>query len=236
MKRIFIATHSARDWQPLLAKPELHWKPGASAMTAAACWEDSQGRLPAEISTLLASANDPNLANLQLLLALPEWEVELPGGTTTSHTDVLAICRSDVGLCIIGVEAKVLEDFGPLVGAKRSDASAGQLERLAFLHNELGVEKFADDIRYQLLHRTASALLTAKQFHATTAVMLVHAFDCPDDRKHDFTTFARAMMGEPVAPDVYVVRRFDKPRLYLAWCTGNCVYRQVDLRKSTNGG
>src|SRR5688572_26293936 len=104
MKKVYIPTRSGGDWQPLLAKPDLHWKPGASAMTAAACWEAAAGNLPAEISAQLASSNDPHLANLQLLIAMPEWEVALPGGATTSHTDVLAICRNDVGLCVMGVE------------------------------------------------------------------------------------------------------------------------------------
>jgi len=36
LKRIFIPTKTGSDWQSLLAKPELHWKKGASAMTAAA--------------------------------------------------------------------------------------------------------------------------------------------------------------------------------------------------------
>ena len=33
MKRIFIPTETGSDWQGLLAKPKLHWKKGASAMT-----------------------------------------------------------------------------------------------------------------------------------------------------------------------------------------------------------
>ena len=169
MKKIFVPTQGGNDWQRLLAKPELHWKPGASAMTAAACWEGAGGQLPAEIRRQLDASGDPRLTNLELLAAIPEWEVELPGGTTTSHTDVLAICRNATGLCVIGVEAKVLEDFGPLVGEKRKGASAGQLERLDYLHAQLGVERFDDAIRYQLLHRTVSALLTAEKFHAEVA-------------------------------------------------------------------
>jgi len=41
VKRIFIPTKAGSDWQSLLAKPKLHWKKGASAMTAAAAWEDA---------------------------------------------------------------------------------------------------------------------------------------------------------------------------------------------------
>lgn len=54
----------------------------------------------------------------QLLAALPEWQVPLPGGVTTSNTDVLAICRNELGLCVLGVEAKVLEAFKTALDAR----------------------------------------------------------------------------------------------------------------------
>src|SRR5258708_3112714 len=153
MNRIFVPTRSGSDWQRLLAKPKLHWKKGASAMTAAAAWEAADG-LPAEIRAALHSTGDRYLPHQELVLAIPEWEVPLKGGTTTSHTDVMAICRNDAGLCTIGVEAKVLEDFGPLVGEKRMAASAGQVDRLDYLQELLQANRFEDRIRYQLLHRT----------------------------------------------------------------------------------
>jgi hypothetical protein len=153
----------------------------------------------------------------------------LPGGETTSNTDILALCRNDLGLCVVAVEAKVLEDFGPLVGEKRISASENQQIRLDFLHRLLKVEHFDDAIRYQLLHRTASALLTAIDFHAATAVMLVHAFDTPADRKIDFTAFCQAMGASEVAPDLFMVPGFTTPSLYLAWCDGNNEYRNVQL-------
>jgi len=74
-----------------------------------------------------------------LVVALTEWEVALPGGETASHTDVMAICRNDAGVCVIGVEAKVGEDFGPLLGEKRATASSGQNQRLDYLHELLDV-------------------------------------------------------------------------------------------------
>ena len=54
---------------------------------------------------------------------------------TASHTDVLAITRNDRGLCIVAVEAKVDEDFGPLVKDKRAERSTGQHDRLDYLLN-----------------------------------------------------------------------------------------------------
>jgi len=232
MKKVFVPTRSGSDWQRLLAKPELHWKKGASAMTAAAAWEAAGNRLPPEITALFERTNDPLLTNQRLLAAIPEWEVELKGGTTSSHTDVLALCRNDKGLCVIGVEAKVLEDFGPLVGEKRKTPSQGQSDRLAYLHSLLQVDHFEDGIRYQLLHRTASALLTAREFHARAAVMLVQAFECPADRKRDFLAFTEVMAADRIADGIYLARRFDAPNLYLAWCDGDRRFREVEIAAS----
>jgi hypothetical protein len=229
MKRIFVPTETGADWQRLLAKPKLHWKQGASAMSAAATWEAANDSLPPEIEYLLDSSQDPAFAGLNLLIAIPEWQVPLPGGTTSSSTDILAICRSDSGLCVLGVEAKVLEDFGPTLSEKRAAASKGQEDRLNYLHSLLGVARFDDAIRYQLLHRTASALLTARDFHAIAAVMLVHAFDTPIPQRKDFEAFATAMDGHEIAPLLYKVARFDRPALYLAWCDGDSRFRQVQL-------
>ena len=229
MKRIFVPTRNGTDWQRLLAKPKLHWKKGASAMTAAAAWEDAGDSLPEEISRLLSSASETVLQELKLLAAIPEWEVKLPGGETTSNTDVMAICRNESGLCIVAVEAKVHEDFGPLVGEKRSSASPNQLSRLRYLHEVLNVEMFDDAIRYQLLHRTASAILTALDFHAPVAVMLVHAFDTPSERKSDFTAFCNVMGAIELATNVFKVPGIANPQLYLAWCDGNLKYREVQL-------
>ena len=198
-------------------------------MTAAAAWEAAADTLPSEISVLLESSKDSLLQEQRLLIAIPEWQVALEGGETTSNTDVLAICRNNVGLCVIAVEAKVLEDFGPLLAEKRKDASPGQLARLNYLHALLGIEHFADTIRYQLLHRTASALLTAQEFHAKSAVMLIHAFECPTVRREDFRAFVAAIGAVELKPSIYRVASFDNPRLYLAWCDGDRQFREVEL-------
>ena len=229
MKRIVVPTSTGSDWQQLLAKPKLHWRKGASAMTAAASWEASAGMLPPEITATLNSSKDPCLADLRLLLACPEWEVPLEGGTTTSNTDVLAICRNSEGLCIVAVEAKVHEKFGPLVGQKRSEASSGQSARLTFLEGLLHVARFDDSLRYQLIHRTASALLTAQEFHAGSAVMMVQAWDAPPTRRNDFDAFCLAVRGHQLVPLVYQLPDFQRPKLFIAWCDGDSKFLNVEL-------
>jgi len=230
MKRILIPTKTGTDWQHLLGKPNLHWKKGYSAMSAAACWEENQPQLPPEIIQVLEASNEPLLTNLDLLLAIPEWQVDLPGGNTASQTDILVITRNELGLVILGVEAKVDEPFGPTLGEKKSNDSNGQLERIAYLEKELGrTVPFEEHIRYQLLHRTVSALLTARAFHAQMAVMLVHSFSPTAKWKDDFEAFCIELGCTLLSQEFYEVPNINGPRLILGWCKGNEKYREVEL-------
>ena len=230
MKRIFVPTSSGTDWQALLAQPKLHWKMGRSAMAAAACWEASAPRLPPEIIDVLASAEDASLNGLELLAAIPEWEVDLPGGVRPSQTDILALTRNEAGLVVLGVEAKVDEAFGPTLGEKRSDASPGSQKRLAHLEEELGCsEPLPDDIRYQFLHRTISALLTARAFHAHIAVMLVQSFSPTSKWREDFEAFAHALAARPITPNLYELKGNGVLRLLIGWCRGGEEFLSVKL-------
>ena len=199
-------------------------------MSTAACWEENEPQLPREISEVLEASGDNALASLELLVAIPEWEVDLPGGDRPSQTDVLAITRNEDGLVVLGVEAKVDEPFGPTLGEKRINAQEGQLERISYLEHELGCSSpLADSIRYQLLHRTVSAFLTARAFHASVAVMLVQSFS-PDSRwREDFEAFAAAISSKRVTDDLYEVERGDGPRLIIGWCKGAQEFLSVEL-------
>jgi hypothetical protein len=163
-------------------------------------------------------------------MAIPEWEVELPGGDRPLQIDILAVTRNELGLVVLGVEAKVDEPFGPTLGEKKTGASNGQLERIAYLEHELGcTSSLEDGIRYQLLHRTVSALLTARAFHASIAVMLVHSFSPQSKWREDFETFAESVAGRPVTEDLYEIELGDGPRLTIGWCKGNERYLAVEL-------
>jgi len=230
MKRVLVPTRSGNDWQRFLAKPT-HWSPGRSAMSAAASWESANPSLPPEIGAALSATDNPTLADLTLLLAVPEWEVALPGGSTTSCTDILAVTTNDHGVAVIAVEAKVSESFGPTLGEKRHNASPGVKKRLGFLHRALHLNTdLPDDIRYQLLHRTVSAILTAKAFHAATAVMLVQSF-CPDSSwLGDYVAFAQALGAQASAGSVTPVEGFENPSLFIGWVAGEKKFRDMDLR------
>src|SRR5258705_10092189 len=221
MNHMFVPTRGAIDWKPLLAQPDLHWKAGHSAMALAQSWEAATGFPPEVAAALKASAAD-ELANIELLLGIPEYDVALPGGERPSQTDLMVFARSRIGLVVLAIEGKVDEEFGPTVGAKRREKSKGVDERLVALHEVLGLSKpVKDEIRYQLLHRTASALITAQKFNATAAVMFVHSFSRDRLWFDDFEAFAR-LYGVRAEPGRALRVDTGGPRpLFLGWCSGD---------------
>jgi hypothetical protein len=176
MRPFLVPSRGVHDWQARLADPEKHWRAGYSAMALAYSWEDA-GQFPREVLALFAASGEPRFAEIELLLAIPEYDVPLPGGDRPSQNDVFALARVAGGLMTVMVEGKAAEPFGPTLEEWRKDASAGKEERLRFLQSKLGLTgALPSEARYQLLHRTASAIIEAQRFTAHDAVMLVHWF------------------------------------------------------------
>lgn len=230
MKRIVVPTRSFEDWKRLLAQPDLHWKVGYSAMTLARSWEAADPSAPPEVQAALESTRDPVLHDLDLLLAIPEYKVALPGGQRPSQTDVLALMRGGAGLVAVAVEGKVDEPFGPSVGAQLKGATIGANRRFEWLSDQLGLASVPDTIRYQLLHRTVSALLVAEQFNAAAAVMLVQSFSPTGKRFGDFKAFAELLGVKAEVGRVVRVRRDTRIPLYVGWCTGDRRFRAERTR------
>jgi hypothetical protein len=204
-------TRSPDDWKIHLAKGEKHWRPGFSAMETAYAWEANRS-LPPEIQKLFPDA--------RLLQAIVEYPVPLPGGTTESMNDVFALLSDGDGLVACMVEAKRNEPFGDTLEVWRHSGSAGKTERLAFLCETLGLnpESLPAHLRYQLFHRTASALLAARAYHARRAVMLVQSFSQEGKWFDDYAAFA-ALFGITARQGV-LQRAQDKDiQLDIGWVT-----------------
>ena len=194
--KIYLPSTGAPDWRRLLADREKHWKAGYSARAAAERWESADG-LPAEIERQFVAVH---LGPCELILALPELKTPLPGAGRASQTDVFTLVRTVRGVFACGVEAKVSESFGPTIG-EWSDASPGKAKRLNYLCGLLGLaEPPAAALRYQLLHRTAAALIEAQRFGCAGAAMVVHSFSPTREWLSDFQAFGAAL-GVTVGPD-----------------------------------
>ena len=122
----------------------------------------------------------------------------------------------------LALEAKSGEPLDKPVAQWLADASPASRkpQRLAALKGLLGiVDQDVGAIRYQLLHRAASALLEAQRFRTPTAVMLVQAFNRQADEGSwkDFQAFATLLGGQPVEGVLVCASVRTGVPLYLGW-------------------
>jgi hypothetical protein len=192
MTRIFVPSRGPDDWQAFLAEPNKQWRVGYSARSLAYCWEAADG-FPSELSALFANSSVEAFRQIELLLAFPEYKVPLPGGGRASQTDVFSLGRDAEGeLVAIAVEGKVNEPFGPTLTEWDAASSEGKRQRLAYIQKMLELSgELPGEVRYQLLHRTASAVTEAYRFNARSAVMIVHSFSQEDHWFEEYLTFLR---------------------------------------------
>ena len=224
MPRFFAPADMPTDWQKLLAKPDLHWKTGYSARSLAHSWTEAKG-FPAEVQAVFDETGVVCLRDLQFLIGIPEHEVPLPGGRRPSQNDVFVLASGSDGLVSIAVEGKVSESFDVPVDERFSEPTPGQTVRLEFLLELLELERDAvGGIGYQLLHRTASAVLEARRFGARHAVMLVHSFSQELEHFSDYAAFAGLYGHSVSANELIEVRRLGDVTLYLGWVVGKAEY------------
>ena len=217
MSRFFYAQEIGKPEAviPYLAQQERHWRKGYSAYELAHSWVHA-GDIPASVRSVLDTC--PDYSGAHLVEGLFERDVDLRTRGRRSQTDLLAFVKLAHGYAVIGVEGKVNEPFGELVSVW-NDHTPGKQRRLEALCASLGF-RVADvgDIRYQLLHRTVSAIYEAQRYRTKRALMLVHSFSRTDTSFGDFQVFAQ-LMGTPVPAmnRVSEERECEGVRLRLAW-------------------
>jgi hypothetical protein len=226
MSKILAFTSGPGDWQSLLADPMKHWRSGYSARTLAYCWEAADG-FPSEVAQAFSQSNSPLLAALTPVLAVPEFKVPLPGGGRASQNDIFVLARSAAGPVSIMVEGKVSESFGPTLDEWLDQASPGKQERLLFLMRSLGLDSEPQGaIRYQLLHRAASAIITGEQYHAVAAVLVVHSFSEKKVGWPDYQAFTSLFGVEAMLGAVQLLCKMSSIPLFGVWVVGNQAFLQ----------
>ncbi len=186
--------HDARAY---LADPIKHWRTDHSALELAKIWIGSGG-IPPSVTAVLASSD--TYTGCRLVEGLFEREVDLGTPGRSSQTDLLALVQLADGYGVIAVEGKAREPFGPLVSAWND--GPGKQRRLDDLCKQLGLDAAdAGNLRYQLLHRTVSALIEARRYGAREALMLVHSFDAADSSLDAYQVFAAALGLTNAAPN-----------------------------------
>ena len=224
---IFAPSNGLQTWKGRLADPDAHWVRGKSAFETAVFWENG-AREPRGLHRQIASLLDQDeaLNDCRLIASFPEHRTKLPGGSRASQTDVWAILRASSGLVSLAIEGKAGESFGETVSDWLKGASDGKKERLSFLAKQLGLAEPVDEmLRYQLLHRTAAALLEAERIGAPIAAMIVASFATDSQSKADFERFVTAVGGSFVPGKLARARDDGGKKLLLGW---------LDLERSTD--
>lgn len=218
LPRLHVPLLRPEDAIPHLGSPT-HWQPGRSAKSLADLWFAANA-LPPSIKAALKP--DLCFREATLLDAFLERPVDLGDGQRPSQTDLMAIVRLNGGLGIIAIEAKVDETFGPTVDEWLSDPKGDRPTRLARLTRLCGLLGLdpgqVGSIRYQLIHRTASALIEAQRYCARDAVMIVQSF-CPKRSWFDdYRAFVEAMgLGQATDGTITTAKPCDGIDLRLAW-------------------
>jgi len=225
MSRVYVPSSGPGDWRALLADPIKHWARGYSARILAHRWEDQDG-FPSEIKDILSQ--HAIMAKAEPLLIFPEWKVSLPGGSRPSQNDVWILAKSGDDLISITIEGKVDEPFDKTVGEWKADASPGKDKRLKYLLEVLSLQDpVPDSIYYQLVHRTASAVIEAERFGASHAVMLVHSFSPEQQWFDEFSNFSSLFGLTAEIGRLMTTKARNGLPLHLGWVHGDERFLQL---------
>lgn len=221
MNRLFIPTLGPTDWRRLLADPGKQWRETKSAWEAAVSWEGARATprgLPSEVADLFDLY--PEFQGASLLFGVPEHQVVLDGGGHASQTDFWALLSTPVGVVSVSVEAKAGESFDQTVRKwiANPPKGSGKPRRLKQLCSILQLtEEQSHDCRYQLLHRSVSAILEAQRFQLSTALFLVQAFGDNTSSFDDYCVWAKLLGVSPVENSIHNVGLRSGVTLWIGW-------------------
>ena len=231
--RIAVPVRKPEDVIPHLGSPT-HWKQGRSAKSLADAWFEAND-FPPRVREVLGK--DAALNGIELIDAWLERCTDLADGrSTASQTDLLAVAGLGSELTVIAVEGKVTESFDKLVSEWLADGSDGKRQRLNGLCQLLGLDPDkVGSLRYQFFHRTAAAILEARRYRASKAILLIHSF-CPKATGlGDYVEFGRSLGFESLHRDgISEPRDVGGIEVRLAWVSdeplpgSSRTYRSVD--------
>jgi len=217
VSKFFKPIKDPKEWRWLLAKPRKHWKEGCSAKSLAYSWQEAND-FPSSVQKVFVNSGMKLFQNIELSLGFPEYEVSLPGGKRASQNDIFILAKGNNQLISITVEGKALESFDKPIDEWKLKDYGGKGERLDFLCNKLQLDKTkVGRIRYQLLHRTASAIILAEEFNAKNALMLVHSFKENQESFDDYCSFLKLFGKRGKADSITSPKTINGIKLFFGW-------------------
>jgi len=195
LRRLFTPSLGPSNWRAFLADSFVQWRREKSAWELAVSWEaaaKTNSGIPSEV--LKALHTHDTFATCQLIAAIPEHRVILDDERRPSQNDLWAILWTPRGHASVTIEAKAGEEFDRPIEQWLGEDSKGKDRRLQFLTRTLCLsDPPPGHVRYQLVHRTASAILEARRCHFPLALMLVQSFEESATAWSDYAAFLRCL-------------------------------------------
>ena len=209
------AAHGTEGWRELLADPPRHWRNDPSVERLADAWAASAPKPPAEVRA--AWAGTP-FERFEPTIAIPAYDVELPGGWHPVHNDLLIAGTLGDELGIVMAQGKVDGSMGPHIDEVLHNPLPGKLVRIGYLKNVLELpDPLPESTCYNLLDRTASPLIEAIRLEARYAAMIVMAFGSLDPCLEEYRQFA-GLFGASGDPDrLEHLPPHENPELWIGW-------------------
>lgn len=192
----------AEDWRPIVS--DKNFQKGYSGYELAYSWQAAR-EFPSKVASVFNQADFLLLTGIRCEYGIVEKPVFLDTLIAPSWTDVMVYCKNASGdSVIVAVEGKCRESFGPIIQdwirAKGEpdegpDPKPSRLQRLSYLGDQLGITiPPTSQLRYQLVHRTVSAVKECNLHSAAATVVLVHSFDDKfKDNWDDYCKFTMAV-------------------------------------------
>jgi hypothetical protein len=152
-------------------------------------------------------------------VVLAEHQTPLPGEGPASHSDALCLAKGAEGLVTVIVEGKESESFDEPVAKWLASGGENRRVRLRGVCGHLGLDPDrVSDIEWQLLHRTAAAVIEADNYGARQTVMLVHSFSSVRHGLGAYGEFVACFgADETEANSVIELAQRGSTSLYVAW-------------------
>lgn len=182
------------------------WKDGHSAKELAK-YATSNGNLQKLLQSIFEEIDFKTKGSF---VGIPEAVTKLPKKGEGRNHDLL-LFNKDI---VIGIEAKVNEDFGKKINEENEKASENKQARIEELKRIVFQKSSAqnvDELRYQLLTATAGTLLEAFEKDKKKCVFLVlsfHKFNekANSENKAAFKTFVEIVCGENKKTQIFTVK------------------------------
>jgi hypothetical protein len=208
-------TRGAEGWRDFLAHPPRHWKDNRAAQRLAQAWEAADPEAPPELARAFWTTP---FASFTPMVAIPAYEVDMPGGRIGALNDLFVLGVIGTDLAVLMVQGKVTDEVGPTLDEWLTTPSPGRLRRVGFLKAELNLpDPLPDGTCSGLIHRTAAPLVEARRLGARYAAMVVVAFGVSDACREEYAGFARLLHVSGKPGLIERVPAHTDPELWIGW-------------------